>query len=468
MVEKIQRKMSESRSARWIVLLMVSLTMMCGYFLTDVLAPLKGLLIELFHWDNTDFGLFNSGYGWFNIFLLMLIFGGMVLDKLGARFTGVLSVGVMLVGIGIKYYAIGFMDPFRTVDFWFFGAQTLKAQVLAASLGYALFAVGYETIGITANKIVVRWFKGRELAFALGMNVAFARMGTFLALALPLPIAKAFGNSVSTPILFGMILLLLGFLTFLVYIVMDRRLDSERAQEGLADDERFRFRDIFSIFRIRAFWYIALLCLLFYAAVHPFVKFAVDLVVQKFGVAGEYSGLIPSLLPVGTLVLTPLFGSIYDRRGKGASMMIWGALMLVFVYAGFAIPWVDHWAAAVALVIILGVAFSLVPSAMWPSVPKIIPEHELGTAYALIFWVQNWGLAGVPLLIGWALDKWGTLPPQTVDGASVPRYDYTVPMLIFLALGLLAVLFGVLLKREDKRKGYGLQKPNIVRQTTDN
>lgn len=462
MVETLQRKMSESRSARWVVLLMVSLTMMCGYFLTDVLAPLKGLLIEIFHWDNTDFGLFNSGYGWFNIFLLMLIFGGMVLDKMGARFTGVLSVGVMLAGIGIKYYAIGFMDPARMVDFWFFGQQTMKLQVLVASLGYALFAVGYETIGITANKIVVRWFRGKELALALGLNVAFARLGTFLALALPLPIAKAFGNSISMPILFGMILLLLGFLTFFVYIGMDRKLDAECVQEGLADDERFRFRDIFAIFRIRAFWYIALLCLLFYAAVHPFVKFAPDLIVQKFGVKGELSGLIPSLLPVGTLILTPLFGNLYDRHGKGASMMIWGAWMLVAVYVGFSIPGITHWLAAVGLVILLGIAFSLVPSAMWPSVPKIIPEHQLGTAYALIFWVQNWGLAGVPLLIGWALDKWGTLPPEMVDGQLTQRYDYTVPMLIFLALGLLAVLFGMLLKREDKRKGYGLQKPNIT------
>lgn len=441
---------------------MVSLTMMCGYFLTDVMAPLQGLLIEIFHWDNTDFGLFNSGYGWFNIFLLMLIFGGMVLDKMGARFTGVASVGVMLAGIAIKYYAIGYIDPARPIDFWFFGEQTMKLQVLVAALGYALFAVGYELIGITANKIVVRWFKGKELAFALGMNIAFARMGTFLALALPLPIAKAFGNSISTPILFGMILLLLGFLAFLVFIVMDRKLDLERAQEGAGDDEQFRFRDIFSICRIRAFWYIALLCLLFYAAVHPFVKFAVNLVVQKFGVEGEYSGLIPSLLPVGTLILTPLFGSIFDRRGKGASMMIWGAMMLVGVYAGFSIPWLNHWGAAVVLVLVLGVAFSLVPSAMWPSVAKIIPERKLGTAYALIFWMQNWGLSGIPLLVGWTLDKWGTLTPETVDGVATPRYDYTVPMLIFLCLGILAVLFGVLLKREDKIKGYGLQKPNMV------
>lgn len=462
MVDTLRQNISESKRARWTVLLMVSLTMFCGYFLADVLAPLKGLLEELFQWDSTDFGLFNSGYGWFNIFLLMLIFGGMVLDKMGARFTGVLSVGVMLAGIAVKYYAIGFIDPARMVDLWFFGPKTMKLQVLTASLGYALFAVGYEAIGITANKIVVRWFKGKELAFALGMNLAFARMGTFLALALPLPIARAFGNSVSTPILFGMVLLLLGFLTFLIYIGMDRRLDRECAQETLGDDERFRFRDIFSIFRIRAFWYIAFLCLLFYAAVHPFVKFAVDLVVQKFHVAGEYSGLIPSLLPVGTLILTPLFGNIYDRRGKGASMMIWGALMLVGVYFGFSLPWLDHWSFAVGLVILLGIAFSLVPSAMWPSVAKIIPESKLGTAYALIFWMQNWGLAGIPLLIGWVLDRWGKLPPALVDGKEIARYDYTFPMLIFLCLGILAVLFGLLLKSEDRRKSYGLQQPNIT------
>ena len=168
------------------------------------------------------------------------------------------------------------------------------------------------------------------------------------------------------------------------------------------------------------------------------------------------------MLPVGTLILTPLFGNIYDRRGKGASMMIWGALMLVGVYFSFSLPWLDHWSFAVGLVILLGIAFSLVPSAMWPSVAKIIPESKLGTAYALIFWMQNWGLAGIPLLIGWVLDRWGKLPPALVDGKEIARYDYTFPMLIFLCLGILAVLFGLLLKSEDRRKSYGLQQPNIT------
>lgn len=444
------------------MLLLVSVTMMCGYFLADVMGPLKGLLTEIFDWDNTDFGIFNSGYGWFNVFLFMLIFSGMVLDKKGARFTGVVAVGVMLVGIILKYFSIQRIDPTGMTSFWFFGWRTMKTQVLATSLGYALFAVGYETIGITATKIVVRWFKGKELALALGLNVAFARLGTFLAMAIPLPIARAFGNSVGMPILFGMLLLLIGFLAFMVFTVMDRKLDREQAQEEMGEDERFHFKDVFSICKIRAFWYIALLCLLFYSGVFPFLKFAVDFVMNKFGVAENYAGIIPSLLPIGTLLLTPLFGNIYDRKGKGATMMIIGALMLVAVYIVFAIPGFNHWVVSAAMVMILGVSFSLVPSAMWPSVPKIIPENKLGTAYAVIFWVQNWGLSGVPLLVGWTLDKWGILPPEIVDGAEVQRYDYTIPMLIFLGLGILAVLFGVLLKREDARKGYGLQEPNMT------
>lgn len=454
-------KISDSRAARWAVLSVVSLTMMCGYFINDVMAPLKSLLGEMLGWDNTDFGLFNSGYGWFNVILLMLILGGVVLDRMGARFTGMLATGVMLAGAAIKYYAIGWLPSDTMVEFWFFGEQTMKLQVLVAALGYAVFAVGYESIGITATKIVVRWFRGREMALALGMNVAFARVGTFLAMAVPLPIANYFG-SVSMPLLFCMGLLLIGFLSFMVFVVMDRKLDRQEGIDPashrsgtLAADEKFVLGDLFSVFRLRGFWYIAILCLLFYAAVSPFLKFAAEFVMSKFGVSSDYSGLVPSLLPVGTLLLTPLFGSIYDTRGRGATMMIIGSLMLVGIYAVFALPFEMHWWVAVAMVIILGVAFSLVPSAMWPSVPKIIPERHLGTAYALIFWVQNWGLAGVPLIIGWSLDRWGGTP---ADGVG---YDYTAPMLIFMALGVLAVIFALMLKREDRIKGYGLERPNI-------
>ena len=203
------------------------------------------------------------------------------------------------------------------------------------------------------------------------------------------------------------------------------------------------------------------MCVLFYSAVFPFLKYATDLMVQKFGVDPELAGIIPSMLPFGTMILTPFFGNLYDRKGKGATIMIIGAILLIFVHSMFAIPFINHWVLAIALIIILGIGFSLVPSAMWPSVPKIIPEKQLGTAYALIFWVQNWGLMGVPALIGWVLDTYCITGNKMVDGVNVTSYNYTLPMVIFTCLGFLALLFAFLLKAEDKKKGYGLELPNI-------
>lgn len=450
MIEKLQKTIADSVAARWTVLVAVSLTMMCGYFMCDVMAPLKTMLGEILGWSEMDYGIFSSGYGWLNVVLLMLIVGGLILDKKGARFTGVFSTGVMLTGAVLKYYAIAFMDPSVIATIPFVGS--IKAQVLVAAIGYAIFAFGYETMGITATKIIVRWFKGKELAFALGMQVAFARLGTMLAFAAPLPIANYFG-SISTPVLFCTVLLLVGFATFMVFVVMDRKLDTERAQEGLSDDEKFRFADIFEIFKNRGFWYIAGLCLLFYAAVFPFLKFATEFLSLKYDIANETSALIISLFPLGTLLMTPLFGGIYDKKGKGATIMIIGSLLLVFVYIIFAINQFDHWFFSIAMMFVLGVAFSLVPSAMWPSVAKIIPENRLGTAYSLIFWVQNIGLAGVPLLISIVLSTFGK-----VEGS---QPDYTIPTYIFLVFGVLAVIFALLLKRENRIKGYGLEEPNI-------
>lgn len=454
----LRKSLSNSALARWTVLIMVSLTMMFGYFLTDAIAPLEEMLTTENGWSGSDYGFFNSAYGWLNFTLLMLIFAGIVLDKIGPRLTGLISVGVMVVGISIKYYAIGFMESGVMVDFWFFGQQSISSQVLTASIGYSIFAVGYETMGITATKIIVRWFKGKgSLAFALGMNVAFARMGTAMAMALPLPIANYF-NSVSAPILIGLMMLLVGFLCFVVFVFMDRKLDVERAQEGMAADEKFRFVDIFAIFKMRGFWYISFLCLLFYSAVFPFLKFATRFISDKFAVDPDLAGLIPSLLPFGTILLTPLFGSIYDRKGHGITIMGIGSLLLVLVYAFFSMPWITYWPVAAALVILLGVAFSLVPSALWPSVAKIMPENRLGTAYALIFWMQNLGLAGVPYAISLIREKYCLLTPAS---AGVPAtYDYTLTMLIFMGLGIAAIGVCFLLNKEDKRKGYGLQRPN--------
>lgn len=472
MTEKIRAKLSESKTARWSVLALVSFTMLCGYFLTDVMAPLKPLLqlpVEMggLGWDSSDYGFFTSAYGWFNVFLFMLIFGGMILDKMGVRFTGLMALVIMLTGIGMKYWAISSLVPGETITIF---GEALGRQVLFASIGYAIFGVGIEIAGITVSKIIVKWFKGKELALAMGLEMACARIGTALALGVTPLLAEAFNKSISMPILMGLLLLCVGFISFIVFVVMDNRRDQE-VKDSEEPEEPFRFSDILDIIQIKGFWYIAILCVLFYSAVFPFLKYAPDLMYNKFHVSEELSGVIPSLLPFGTILLTPFFGNLYDRKGKGASIMMLGAFLIVFVHAMFAVPFLNNWIIALGLMLILGIAFSLVPSAMWPSVPKIIPESKLGTAYALIFWIQNWGLMGIPYLIGKVLDKYCVVDNQSVTSeitevvgeqvATRVSYDYTIPMLIFASLGLLSILFAYLLKKEDAKKNYGLQLPNV-------
>jgi MFS family permease len=460
MTELVQKKLNDSKALRWSVLILVAFTMLCCYILTDVMSPLKPMLEKELLWSSSDFGFFNSAYGWFNIFLLMLIFGGIILDKMGVRFTGMGACIFMVVGCAIKYFGI-------TADFAE-GATILgfKSQVLIVSFGYAVFGVGAEIAGITVSKIIVKWFKGKEMALAMGLEMATARVGTTIALVASAPVATFFGTTdengvlhpnVSMPILLCLIMLCIGTVAYFIYMFYDRKLDASNQAADEEPEEPFRVSDIVSIVTNKGFWLIALLCLLFYSAVFPFIKYATDLMVQKYGVEPDLAGTIPGLLPIGAIFLTPLFGSLYDRIGKGASLMIAGSVMLIVVHVLFALPILNVWWFAAVIMLILGVAFSLVPSAMWPSVPKIIPERQLGTAYALIFWVQNWGLAGVPLLIGWELDAF--CKREVVDG--VQTYDYTVPMVTFAVLGTLALIVGLMLKAEDKKKGYGLELPNI-------
>ncbi len=457
MREFVQKKLSDSPVARWSVVILVSLTMMSGYFLSDVMSPLKTMLEQQLDWTSADYGFFTSGYGWLNIFALMLIFSGIALDKYGARITGKVAIGVMLIGTAIKYWAIS--TTFENPEINIFGME-LKRQVLFAACGFAIFGVGVEAIGITASKIIVKWFKGKELALALGMNVAFGRLGTLFALAIAPIIATKMGHP-SKPILLCLVVLCIGLLSFFVFCVYDKKFDKELGDDLEVEKDDFRLSDILSIVKIKAFWYIAILCLMFYSAVFPFLKFATDLVVLKFGVDQNIAGLIPSILPMGTLLLTPLFGSIYDKKGKGATIMIIGACILVGVHLLFSIGALDHWLIAAILMGVLGVAFSLVPSAMWPSVAKIIDQKRLGTAYSLIFFVQNIGLAGVPLLIGSVLQEYCIIGTTIVGGITTTNYDYTVPMLIFALCGVIGLVFAILLKREDAIKHYGLQEPNI-------
>lgn len=455
MKEMIQQKLSDSKSARWTALVIVSVTMMFGYFFTDVMSPLEPLLTAAkadgglgLGWTSDEYGFFSGAYGYFNVFLLLLFFGGIILDKFGIRFTGIMSTILMFGGALIKWYAVSH-DFDGTIAVPFFG--NYHTQVVFAATGFAVYGVGCEIAGITVSKVIVKWFTGHELALAMGLQVALARIGTAGALALALPFAKAMGG-VSASVGLGAAMLCAGMIAFIVYCIMDKKEDASAAAVQSEPEEGFKFSDLGTLFCNRGFWYVAVLCLMFYAGVFPFLKFATKLMVMKYNVPEATAGLIPAMLPFGTIFLTPLFGSIYDKYGKGATLMLIGSTLLTLVHITFALP-LNSWVLAIIVMIVLGIAFGLVPSAMWPSVPKIIPMKLLGTAYALIFYIQNIGLALVPVWIG-KVNQANTM----ADGKTI---DYTQSMTIFACFGAIAIVISLLLIMEDKRKGYGLQKPNI-------
>jgi predicted MFS family arabinose efflux permease len=295
----------------------------------------------------------------------------------------------------------------------------------------------------------------------MGLQVATARIGTGLALGASAPIAAALGH-VSKSVFVGLLLIIIGLLTYIIYTFMDRRLDNSLKDSNVAPEDPFKFSDVKMILTNKGWWYIAILCVLFYSAVFPFLKYASDLMVNKFGVAENWAGLIPAILPFGTILFTPVFGGIYDKKGKGVVIMIIGSVLISAVHLIFALPFVNQVIFAYILMVILGIGFSLVPSAMWPSVPKIIHENKLGTAYALIFLIQNIGLMFVPGIIGVVLDATNPgIAAQIAAGNKTAVYDYTVPMLIFAGLSIFSIFIGFLLKAEDKKKGYGIDLPNI-------
>lgn len=454
MTELIRKKLNDSPVARWTAMFIVSFTMMCGYFITDVMASLEVMCTTPvaeggLGWSSSEYGFFSGAYGYINVFLLMLFFGGIILDRCGIRFTGVMSSSLMLGGALLKWYAL-------STDFGDATFMGYHIQVVLASLGFAIFGMGAEITGITVSKVIIKWFTGHEVALAMGLQVAMARIGTAVALACSLPMARAMGD-ISYPVLFGALCLCVGLVAYLVYCVMDKKLD--RSVEAVQEEaeERFQLKDLKMIFTNKGFWLITLLCLMFYAGVFPFLKFATKLMIAKYHVEPQMAGLIPAMLPFGTILLTPLFGSLYDRIGKGATLMIIGSVMLMVVHLLFALPILNTWWFAIMIMIVLGIAFSLVPSALWPSVPKIIPMKQLGSAYATIFYIQNIGLSMVPVLIGWVIENYSTRD----DGMGNLSYDYTIPMLIFAFFGFIAILISLVLKKEDARSHYGLEEPNM-------
>ncbi len=461
MTEQIQNSLRESKTARWLALLFVSLTLVAGYYFADVMSPLKTMLTEnaKYAWDGTEYGFFTGAYSWL-VILGFLIVGGIVLDKSGIRFTGLLFSVVMIIGALLNYYALtdAFINGGFGYDFFNSFMKSYNPSVKLAAVGYAIFGLGIEILGVTGSRIVVKWFKGKELAFAMALQVAFGRLG-MLWVFWQSPRLAGTEEMVTRPLAFGTLLLIIGLLSYVVYSVMDFRLDKQEEIDLSDEAEEFEFSHISKILFNKAFWYIAMLCVLFYSAVFPFMKYAPDLMVNKFLVAKQTAGDIPSLLPLGTMLLTPVVGLFLDYKGKSASVMIFGSLLLILVHLGFAYGPASE-IFAIVLMMVLGVSFSLVPGAMWPAVPKIVDEQYLGTAYSLIFWIQNWGLMGFPMLVGWALEYFNPGVTDQIHSGVNAYYDYTVPMLIFAVTGFLGLLFAFLLKAEDKKKGYGLELPN--------
>jgi len=470
MTEKVQQLLSDSKAMRWTALVLISLTMLSAYYFVDMIAPLESLLEQKpYLWTPSNYGFFSGSEYMLNV-LGFLIISGIILDKMGIRFTGLTATIVMLGGGLIKLYGLtpyfangGFGYDFFN-SFW----TSMPASAKVAAIGYGIFGIGVEMAGITTSRTVVKWFRGKELALAMGMQLATARLGASIAFFFSADIAgEKVVNGIRTgnvlnPVYLGVALVSIGFLTFLMYTFMDKKLDKQTGQTGPGADptEEFHLSDLKKIITNRGFLLISFLCVLFYSGVFPFLKYAVYMMQSKLGVDAHIAGKISGLLPVGTILLTPVVGYFLDKKGKGATMMIFGAALLTLAHLTFALVPLNM-AIAIIAIVVLGIAFSLVPASMWPSVPKIVEERYLGSAYALVFWIQNIGLMFFPWLIGVVIEAFNPGVADAIRGGDVKAvYNYTVPMLVFASLGIAAIFLGFMLRREDRLKGYGLDAPN--------
>jgi nitrate/nitrite transporter NarK len=456
-MNKAEKLLKDKALVRWGVLILLASMMFFAYMFMDVLSPLKSLLEETQGWTSENFGIVTGSEYFLNVFAFFLIFAGIILDKMGVRFTALLSAVVMLVGAAIKYYAL--TDAFvgsgleAWLNSWW---TTLPASAKMASVGFMIFGCGVEMAGVTVSKGIVKWFKGKELALAMGIEMAIARLGVFAVFRISPRIAESMGN-VSAPVLLTMVLLLIGLLAFSVYFFFDKKLEQQMGLQGDEPEEEFKISDLGKLFTSKAFLIVSGLCVLYYSAIFPFQKYAANMLECRLQISAKEASDIFSWFPIGAMVLTPLLGAYLDNKGKGATMLIIGAVLMCCCHLTFALVPEAYFTPVVAYtaIIVLGVSFSLVPAALWPSVPKLVEDRYLGSAYSVIFWIQNIGLWAFPLLIGVALDR-------TNIGVTNPlEYNYTVPMLIFASLGVLAFVLGIWLKKEDRSKGYGLELPNI-------
>lgn len=453
MTQKISKMMNDSPLARWTVLVLVALMMFFAYMFVDVMSPLKSLVEGKLGWDSGVFGKYAASEYILNV-CGFLILAGIILDKLGVRFSGILSAGLMVFGAGLKFIAVS--DWFQGtafcgwLDSWW---VELPGSAKMASLGFMIFGCGCEMEGTNVSKILAKWFKGKEMALAMGLEMAIARLGVFGVMWIAPLISEKFDNSILAPVGFCGALLVIGLINFIIFGIMDRKFDSQLVDAGLATAEKspedeFHISDLKAIFTSKMFWIVSLLCVLYYSAIFPFQRYATNFLEETLAIDAASAAKLFSCFPVLAMVMTPMLGIFLDRKGKGATMLMFGSIIMIVCHLSFAfiLPAFPQKWFALLLIVVLGISFSLVPAALWPSVPKIIDEKILGSAYCLIFWVQNIGLCLVPMLIGSLRASTGS---------------YFVPMLVFSSFGVLAFILSIYLKAEDKKKGYGLELPNI-------
>ena len=453
MAEKLHKLMNDSPLARWTVLILVALMMFFAYMSVDVMSPLKSLVESNLGWNSSVFGTYAASEYILNV-CGFLIIAGVILDKLGVRFSGVLSAAIMVLGAAIKF--IGVSDWFTTTSLYqWLGTWwvDMPASAKMASLGFMIFGCGCEMEGTNVSKILAKWFKGKEMALAMGLEMAIARLGVFAVMWISPIIANKFGGSVVAPLGFCGALLVIGLINFIIFGVMDTKFDKDLVAAGLATEEKspedeFHVSDLGAIFKSKMFWIVAMLCVLYYSAIFPFQRYATNFLEETLLIDAASAARMFSCFPILAMCLTPFLGIFLDRKGKGATMLMIGSVIMIVCHLCFAfvLPAFPHKWLALLLIVVLGVSFSLVPAALWPSVPKIIDEKILGSAYCLIFWVQNIGLCFVPKIIGSLRQSTG---------------GYLIPMIVFSSFGILAFIFSIMLKAEDKKKGYGLELPNI-------
>ena len=447
-METLKKNLNDSKFLRWFMLILVGFILFTNYYFYDAFSPLFSLLRSEMGFTNAQYGFFSSAYSIPNTFLAMAVIGGVILDRLGVRPTGLMFISFMTIGALITAY--GASDIYRAGGFGYATLSNIFPQyspeLKMMLIGRFFYGLGAETSIVVISKVLVKWFKGKDLALAFGLKVGFGRLGTFLAFRGQPSISTEHGLNIA--IWFAAMLVLIGLLVFMFYMIFDIKLDKQIVKKSeLSEKNKFKFSDVLGLFSNRAYIYIALLCLAFYSAVFPFNQFAPDFFLNKFGVSLEVSGKMASWMPAATAIMTPIIGMFIDRIGKGVTVMIYGSIILIVVHLSFALTMFSPY----ILMILLGIAFSLVPASMWPTMVSMVKESQIGTAYGLMYSIQNLGLWGFPILAGLILDAANPGNPEVLN------YKYTI--LMFAALGLLGLFFAIMLKRTDKKFNLGIDQP---------